>query len=164
MLGFCSLMNNYLWKNTPTSAKYLYLSIDIYIYLSICLSLSLYIYTHTHTHTHTYVHCQLLSHVSDSATPRTTDCQATLSAGLSQQETAKETQIYRTVFWTLWEREGGMIYIVLVSDINDWVIYILFQVIFHYKLYKILNIVPCFMGFPSSHKESACQCRDSIPG
>ena len=22
-------------------------------------------------------------------------------------ETAKETQIYRTVFWTLWEREGG---------------------------------------------------------
>ena len=24
-------------------------------------------------------------------------------------ETAKETQMYRTVFWTLWEREGGMI-------------------------------------------------------
>ena len=24
-------------------------------------------------------------------------------------ETAKETQVYRTVFWTLWEREGGMI-------------------------------------------------------
>ena len=22
-------------------------------------------------------------------------------------ETAKETQIYKTVFWTLWEREGG---------------------------------------------------------
>ena len=22
-------------------------------------------------------------------------------------ETAKETQMYRTVFWTLWEREGG---------------------------------------------------------
>ena len=22
--------------------------------------------------------------------------------------TAKETQMYRTVFWTLWEREGGM--------------------------------------------------------
>ena len=25
-------------------------------------------------------------------------------------ETAKETQMYRTVFWTLWEREGGMIW------------------------------------------------------
>ena len=24
-------------------------------------------------------------------------------------ETAKETQMYRTVFWTLWERGGGMI-------------------------------------------------------
>ena len=24
-------------------------------------------------------------------------------------ETSKETQMYRTVFWTLWEREGGMI-------------------------------------------------------
>ena len=23
---------------------------------------------------------------------------------------AKETQMYRTVFWTLWEREGGMIW------------------------------------------------------
>jgi len=22
----------------------------------------------------------------------------------------KETQMYRTVFWTLWEREGGMIW------------------------------------------------------
>ena len=22
-------------------------------------------------------------------------------------ETAKETQMYRTIFWTLWEREGG---------------------------------------------------------
>ena len=22
-------------------------------------------------------------------------------------ETAKETQIYRTVFWTVWEKEGG---------------------------------------------------------
>ena len=22
-------------------------------------------------------------------------------------ETAKETQMYRTVFWTLWERDGG---------------------------------------------------------
>ena len=25
-------------------------------------------------------------------------------------ETAKETQMYRTVFWALWEREGGMIW------------------------------------------------------
>ena len=25
-------------------------------------------------------------------------------------ETAKETQMYRTVFWTLWERDGGMIW------------------------------------------------------
>ena len=25
-------------------------------------------------------------------------------------ETAKETQTYRTVFWTLWEREEGMIW------------------------------------------------------
>ena len=25
-------------------------------------------------------------------------------------ETAKETLMYRTVFWTLWEREGGMIW------------------------------------------------------
>ena len=25
-------------------------------------------------------------------------------------ETAKETQTYRMVFWTLWEREGGMIW------------------------------------------------------
>ena len=25
-------------------------------------------------------------------------------------ETAKETQMYTTVFWTLWEREGGMIW------------------------------------------------------
>ena len=25
-------------------------------------------------------------------------------------ETAKETQMYKTVFWTLWEREGGMIW------------------------------------------------------
>ena len=25
-------------------------------------------------------------------------------------ETAKETQMYRTVFWTLWERERGMIW------------------------------------------------------
>ena len=25
-------------------------------------------------------------------------------------KTAKETQMYRTVFWTLWEREGGMIW------------------------------------------------------
>ena len=25
-------------------------------------------------------------------------------------ETAKETQMYRTVFWTLWEREVGMIW------------------------------------------------------
>ena len=25
-------------------------------------------------------------------------------------ETAKETQMYRTVFWTLWEREGAMIW------------------------------------------------------
>ena len=25
-------------------------------------------------------------------------------------ETAKETQVYRTVFWTLLEREGGMIW------------------------------------------------------
>ena len=25
-------------------------------------------------------------------------------------ETAKETQMYRTVFWTLWERGGGMIW------------------------------------------------------
>ena len=25
-------------------------------------------------------------------------------------ETAKETQMYRTVFWTLWEREGGMVW------------------------------------------------------
>ena len=24
-------------------------------------------------------------------------------------KTAKETQMYRTVFWTLWERAGGMI-------------------------------------------------------
>ena len=26
------------------------------------------------------------------------------------RETAKETQMYRTVFWTLWERERGMIW------------------------------------------------------
>ena len=25
-------------------------------------------------------------------------------------ETAKETQMYRTVFWTLWERERGVIW------------------------------------------------------
>ena len=25
-------------------------------------------------------------------------------------EAAKETQTYRTVFWTLWKREGGMIW------------------------------------------------------
>ena len=25
-------------------------------------------------------------------------------------ETAKEIQMYRTIFWTLWEREGGMIW------------------------------------------------------
>ena len=25
-------------------------------------------------------------------------------------ETAKETQMYKTVFWTLWERERGMIW------------------------------------------------------
>ena len=29
---------------------------------------------------------------------------------LYAKETAKETQMYRTVFWTLWEREGGMIW------------------------------------------------------
>ena len=28
-------------------------------------------------------------------------------------ETAKETQMYRTVFWTLWEREG-------VDDLGEW--------------------------------------------
>ena len=28
-------------------------------------------------------------------------------------ETAKETQIYRTVFWTLWEREGE-------DDFGEW--------------------------------------------
>ena len=28
-------------------------------------------------------------------------------------ETAKETQIYRTVFWTLWEREWG-------DDLREW--------------------------------------------
>ena len=28
-------------------------------------------------------------------------------------ETAKETQMYRTVFWTLWEREGG-------DDLGEW--------------------------------------------
>ena len=27
-------------------------------------------------------------------------------------ETAKETQMYRTVFWTLWEREG--------DDLGEW--------------------------------------------
>ena len=26
------------------------------------------------------------------------------------RKTAKETQMYRTVFWTLWEREQGMIW------------------------------------------------------
>ena len=29
---------------------------------------------------------------------------------LYAKETAKETQMYRTAFWTLWEREGGMIW------------------------------------------------------
>ena len=29
---------------------------------------------------------------------------------ITLQDTAKETQMYRTVFWTLWEREGGMIW------------------------------------------------------
>ena len=28
-------------------------------------------------------------------------------------ETAKETQIYRTVFWTLWERSGW-------DDLGEW--------------------------------------------
>ena len=28
-------------------------------------------------------------------------------------ETAKETQMYRTVFWTLWEREAG-------DDLEEW--------------------------------------------
>ena len=28
-------------------------------------------------------------------------------------ETAKETLMYRTVFWTLWEREGG-------NDLGEW--------------------------------------------
>ena len=28
-------------------------------------------------------------------------------------ETAKKTQMYRTVFWTLWEREGG-------DDLGEW--------------------------------------------
>ena len=28
-------------------------------------------------------------------------------------ETAKETQMYRTVFWTLWEREGE-------DDLGEW--------------------------------------------
>ena len=28
-------------------------------------------------------------------------------------ETAKETQLYRTVFWTLWEREAG-------DDLGEW--------------------------------------------
>ena len=28
-------------------------------------------------------------------------------------ETAKETQMYRTVFWTLWEREAG-------DDLGEW--------------------------------------------
>ena len=28
-------------------------------------------------------------------------------------ETAKETQMYRTVFWTLWERERG-------DDLEEW--------------------------------------------
>ena len=28
-------------------------------------------------------------------------------------KTAKETQMYRTVFWTLWEREG-------VDDLGEW--------------------------------------------
>ena len=28
-------------------------------------------------------------------------------------ETAKETQMYRTVFWTLWERVGG-------DDLGEW--------------------------------------------
>ena len=33
------------------------------------------------------------------------------SKGLSRVfSTAKETQMYRTVFWTLWERETGMIW------------------------------------------------------
>ena len=29
-------------------------------------------------------------------------------------ETAKETQVYRTVFWTLWERWGGG------DDLGEW--------------------------------------------
>ena len=33
-------------------------------------------------------------------------------------ETAKETQMYRTVFRTLWEREGGMIWENLIFNNN----------------------------------------------
>ena len=29
---------------------------------------------------------------------------------LYARQTAKETQMYRSIFWTLWEREGGMIW------------------------------------------------------
>ena len=29
------------------------------------------------------------------------------------RETAKETQVYRTVFWTLWEKGGG-------NDLGEW--------------------------------------------
>ena len=34
-------------------------------------------------------------------------------------ETAKETQMYRTVFWTLWERDGGMI---LENDVETCIL------------------------------------------
>ena len=62
----------------------------------------------------------LLSHIQLLATPWTAPYQASLSMGFSRQEywsgvpyeTAKETLMYRTVFWTLWEREiiCGMIW------------------------------------------------------
>ena len=29
---------------------------------------------------------------------------------LYARQAAKETQMYRSIFWTLWEREGGMIW------------------------------------------------------
>ena len=76
LFSFASLLFSdeqlFMKEHTYICQISVYLSIHLSIYLSIYLS--------------TYVHGQLLSHVSDSVTPWTADCQATLSVGLSQQE------------------------------------------------------------------------------
>ena len=56
------------------------------------------IYIYTYTHTHTYIHTYM----------KVKEESEKVGLKLNNNpvyETAKETLMYRTVFWTLWERE-----------------------------------------------------------